>query len=389
MKRIALLVALLAVGLVGCSDDDSTNDNNNNENTGPQEFSAVTFNGGLARGFVAYANDRAQTVADAVAALDVDLICLQEIWQPEHVDMVEAAAADAFPNQIFLDPFPDPNPGPPACPSAVTEVQALHTCVTTHCGTMAPDDLANCLLAQCSPEYGATTGACQTCLAANIGGSIEEVFTSCSGASAAYAYGGAFGIGLLTSASVTTSDSSVMASTFNRRAILYAELEAGALGTLHVFCTHLTAVFSSIPWPHPEGSWAEEQGVQVAAMREYVDTMAGTSGTVILLGDFNTGPSGDGYVSEVVHNYNTLRAGFTNVYLAESDATCTFCDLNPLNGGLDHGESVLIDHILLRGFAGTTEALRILDEPITITVDGTPIETALSDHYGLQVTMYP
>ena len=52
-------------------------------------------------------------------------------------------------------------------------------------------------------------------------------------------------------------------STFNRRAVLHAELDTAALGTVHVFCTHLTAIFSSIPWPKPEGSWQEEQLAQI------------------------------------------------------------------------------------------------------------------------------
>ncbi|MFH2009099.1 MAG: endonuclease/exonuclease/phosphatase family protein [bacterium] len=385
MKRIALLVTLLAAGLVGCSDDD-TNDNNNNT---PQEFSAVTFNGGLARGFVPLADARAQIIADAVAELDVDVICLQEIWQPEHVDMVQAAAADTFPNQIFLEPMPDLNPGDPACSPDATEVQAMETCARDNCGTALPDDLVDCVLGHCLLQFTSLTPECQSCIAANVSGTIDDTFNACAVSSEAYAYGGAFGIGLLTNETVTTSDSSVFASTFNRRAVIHAELETEALGTVHVFCTHLTAVFSSIPWPKPEGSWEAEQLAQVVAIRDYVDTMAGADGVVILMGDFNSGPDGNGYVADVEDNYNALVEGYTSVYPEEPDATCTFCDLNPLNGGIDHDESVLIDHILLRSFTGTYDADRILTEPITITVDGTPIETAYSDHYGVQVTMHP
>jgi peroxiredoxin len=50
---------------------------------------------------------------------------------------------------------------------------------------------------------------------------------------------------------------------------------------------------------------------------------------------------------------------------------------------------VLIDHILYRSFTGTTDASRILDGPLTVTVNDTPVETAYSDHFGVQVTFVP
>ncbi len=171
--------------------------------------------------------------------------------------------------------------------------------------------------------------------------------------------------------------------------MLYAELETEALGTVHVFCTHLTAIFSAIPWPKPEGSWQQEQLTQINGMRDYIDEKAGAGDTIILLGDFNNGPGGSTWVADYEFNYDRLSDGYTNPYIESIGADCTFCDLNPLNGGMDHDESVVIDHILFRNFAGTTEAARILDGPLTITVDGTPIETAYSDHYGVQVTFTP
>jgi len=380
---LVALATVLALG-TGCSDDDA----NNNNNT-PTELTAVTFNGGLARGFVDYADDRAQHVSDAVAALDVDLVCVQEIWQPEHVDMLGTAAQTTLPNQLFLEPLPDDNPGEPACPADATEVQALETCARDNCSAALPDDLADCVLGNCFAEFSAISVECNQCIAANVGGTIDDAFTACTESSQAYAYGGAFGIGILTREAVTTSDSSVFASTFNRRAVLYAELETGALGTVHVFCTHLTAIFSSIPWPKPTGSWQEEQLLQITEMRDYIDEKAGVGGTVIVLGDFNTGPGGSDWVQEYETNFDALADGFTVPFLDSPNAVCTFCDTNPLNGGIDHDTSVLIDHILVRNFAGTTDAMRVLDGPLNITVDGTPVETTYSDHYGVQVAFTP
>ncbi len=393
MQRLTLFAfaASLALGGVllgsGCSDDDNGNNNGNNNNElPPPQLTAVTYNGGLARGFVDWADERAQQVADAVANLEAEVVCVQEFWQPEHVTMLADAAAATLPNQIFLEPMPDENPGDPACSSDATEFQAFESCARNNCGTVPPADLVGCVLGSCSAEFGAITPECSQCIAANVGGTIDDAVNACTTASEAYAYGGSFGIGLLTSETIATSDSSVFASTYNRRAVIHAELQTDALGTVHVFCTHLTAIFSSIPWPKPTGSWQEEQMLQITEMRSYMDSIAGSDSMVILMGDFNTGPAGGDWVAEYADNFNALAEGFTVPFPASPNAACTFCDSNPLNGGIDHGTSVLIDHILYRGFAGTTTAQRVLDEPIQITADGTPLDTAYSDHYGVSVT---
>lgn len=388
-KRILFVLAgVVALG-VGCSDDD---DNGNNNNAPPPDLTAVTYNGGLARGFVDYADERAQDVSDAIAGLDADVVCVQEIWQPEHVDMLAAAAGTTLPNQIFLDPMPEVNPEV-ACPADATEVMALESCARTNCGTVPSEELDNCVLSSCIVEFGGVTPACSACMASNIGGdaTIDTVFDACTQPSQIYAYGGTFGIGILTNETITTSDSSVFASTFNRRAVIHAELETEALGTVHVYCTHLTAIFSTIPWPKPTGSWAEEQLLQITEMRNYIDQTAGTESTVIIMGDFNTGPGpGDGWVADHPANYDALAEGYTVPFVDSPNASCTFCDMNPLNGGIDHDESVLIDHILFRNFTGTTDATRVLDGPLTITTgDGTDVETTYSDHYGVQVTFTP
>jgi len=390
MKRsLFVLAAVVALG-TGCSDDDGDDGNNNNDNVAPPDLTAVTYNGGLARGFVDYADERAQDVSDVIAGLDVDVVCVQEIWQPEHVDMLAAAAQTTLPNQIFLDPMPEVNPEV-ACSADATEVQALEACARTNCDTVPSEELDNCVLTACIVEFGMVTPACSACMASNIGedATIDSIFDACTQPSQVYAYGGAFGIGILTRESITTSDSSVFASTFNRRAVIHAEMETEALGTVHVFCTHLTAIFSSIPWPKPTGSWQEEQLLQITEMRDYIDEKAGTEGTVILMGDFNTGPGGSGWVAEYETNYNALAEGFSSAFVDSPGAACTYCDLNPLNGGVDHDASVLIDHILYRNFTGTTDATRILESPLTVTVDGTPVHTAYSDHYGVEATFTP
>lgn len=385
MRKISLFATLiLALGVVGCSDDDDEGGNNNNIQV-PAELQVVTYNAGLARGFVDYADQRAPLTSQAVASLGADVVCVQEYWPPEYVAMLSADATDSLPNQIFLEDMPDTDVSEPACDAS--DLSPLKECVEANCSDVIPDEMVTCVLGRCYSEFTAQSDECQTCLGANVGGDILEVFEICTGGSATYAYGGAFGIGILTNQTMVDHDHVVLDSTLNRRAVLHAELQTEGFGTVHVFCTHLTAVFTNVPYPREGGSWAEEQAVQIQRMREWIDEKAGAASQVVLLGDFNCGPGGTGYVAEVEDNYNLLADGFTNIYPGMESPQCTFCDLNPLNGGLDHGESVLIDHVLIRGLAVNATAELILDQDVQVTPDATPITTKLSDHYGVAATL--
>ncbi|MDH4171317.1 MAG: hypothetical protein OEW42_17180, partial [Acidimicrobiia bacterium] len=106
---------------------------------------------------------------------------------------------------------------------------------------------------------------------------------------------------------------------------------------------------------------------------------------VVLLGDFNTGPAGERYEAEVAANYELLPAAMlTNTYVEADDARCTFCGDNPL---VDGDAAVVIDHVFTRGLDAGQEARRILDQPLAIDVDGEETAAALSDHYGLLLTL--
>ena len=72
------------------------------------------------------------------------------------------------------------------------------------------------------------------------------------------------------------------------------------------------------------------------------------------------------------------------------DPACTFCGANPLGSGDDNDDRV-IDHVMLKGFAGEATPSRILDQTVSgVESCGAPIDpAALSDHYGVQVTVQP
>lgn len=373
----------LLVASMGCSDSETES----SAPPPPGRVKAVTYNLGLALGFVDAAVERTPHTIEAVAAVEADVLCVQEVWTAEDVAALQAAAAAALPNQLFPAPQPDSDPGQPACgASEQAALDTLRSCVDDSCADVCTDQLVNCVLGECAAELTAVPGDCQTCLQANVGQPIDDILAACNAGSEAYAYGGAFGIGLLTHLPTTVTEEHVFESTTNRRGVIYAELDT-EFGPVHAFCTHLTAGLSSVEYTGPHGSWLEEQAMQVQELVALIEQKAGADGMVLLMGDLNTGPAGEQYVAEAPDNYDLLvGAGFRNPYVAPADEPCTFCRTNPLvEGASDESGSVVIDHVLVRNAPAQAWAERILDGDLQLTeYCGEPVTLKHSDHYGVR-----
>jgi endonuclease/exonuclease/phosphatase family metal-dependent hydrolase len=150
------------------------------------------------------------------------------------------------------------------------------------------------------------------------------------------------------------------------------------LGELTVACTHL-ATDVGIDYTGDFGSWAGENLAQAEML---IDALP--SGPVILLGDLNSGPAIEPNVeAELPDAYDAfVAAGFDSALIAAGQPACTFCDDNTLIAGEGAGGS-LIDHVFVRDLeVGAVE--RIATEPLAIEVDGAPVTSNLSDHYGLR-----
>lgn len=382
-SELLLMVGVCALASAGCTtvgDDDGAVS---------AQFDAVTYNGGLAIGFVEAAVQRAPETIAQVVALDADVICVQEFWQPNHVTDLKAAAT-TYPNTVFLDPDPGTK-GPPACTeSDDASLDTLQTCLSDNgCDQVCGDQLVDCVLDNCFAEFGQVPTDCRGCLQASIGQELDVILSTCKSESVEFAFGGSFGIGTLSKHPITTQDSKVFDSSTNRRAVIYTEVNHPELGPVHAFCTHLTAVFdeSVIPYPKATGSWAEEQQAQITEMLSYIAEKSG-GGQVVLMGDMNTGPAGDGYIAEVAANYDMFTGdGFLNPYIAAAGHTCTYCGDNPIvSDGADDKESVVIDHVLTKGFVAGGSS-RVIDGTLTVTSCEEELATAYSDHYGVRVSV--
>lgn len=348
----------------------------------PGALRVATFNAGLAHGFVKYATERRTSVVTAIAALDADLVCLQEVWDLEDIQAVIDGTSSVFPHEfhVITDPGTD-GTEPPAC--TAEEAGPLKTCVEDNC--TGSNDLANCALGNCGAEFGATSPDCQTCMAANIGkNDIGAIFTACAEGSSKFSYEGRNGVLLLSRLPLQDTDHTVMDSTLVRRAVLYASVAADT-GDAHVFCTHLTADLNDVPYQGEYTSWVKEQEHQVDQMSAWITTKAAT-GPILLLGDMNAGPSIPPDIdAESPTVYDKLvAAGFESPYLLNEPAVCTWCGANDLVDAASTNR--IIDHVMLSGWGTpTTTAKRIMDQPVTIDVEGTPTTTNLSDHFGVEV----
>lgn len=368
MRRIVPLIVLLGCG-------------------SPEPVAVSSYNAGLAKSFVRGAEERTGPTAGATGGIEADVVCLQEVWAPEAVDAVKAASAGSFPDNYFMDPQPPPMDGAVSCEDGA--IDALITCANTQCAGLCSDDLVDCVFAQCPGDFLTLPKRCQECVMAEVGDEPDAIQATCEANPPDYAYDNSFGIGLLSRYPITSTEETVFESTTNRRGLIHAVLD-GPNGAIDAYCTHLSAVFSSIPYPKDEGSWIEEQAAQIDEMIGIVQADS-TADTVYVIGDMNTGPAVGEVAAEVPGNYQKfVDAGWADPYAEQADPPCTFCGSNPLVGSDDRGDDVIIDHVFrVSAFEGTASSARILDAEIETESCGEPITAAYSDHYGITVTFTP
>lgn len=350
---------------------------------GEPTLTAVTFNAGHAVGFVRGASTRAPVVGAALAELEADVVCLQEVWRPEDVATYEAAVDARFPHRFFPAAQPDPGEGA-ACTEA--QLSSLLGCFRDNCSEVCIDDQASCLLSSCALPFAGLPASCGGCVQANVGRTADEVEQTCTTEATRYAYGGSFGTGILSAWPLASVEETVFDSTTNRRGALHAVVEAPG-GDVDVYCTHLSADLSPIPYTGAAGSWGEENAAQIDALLAWVDASVG-SGRHLLMGDFNAGPELPGIAEELPDSYDLLAASSLRSPYAAQRQPCTYCPDNPLIGG--EGEGRIIDHVFVGGTEAELVAERVLDEPVDVPhCEETLEDAALSDHYGVRVIVSP
>jgi len=368
-------------------------------------FHIGTYNAGLAVGVIPYASQRNPKIAQALSTQPLDLLCVQEFWLDDHWDELVAAAGDRLPNVYRLPAAAPEQEG--LCTD--DEVAPLRQCVSRHCPGLRADALARCTVKSCASTAKRMSQPCVSCIVKNPTSSVEEILAAClptkgspsvaapkpkidrsrHGMEGVLAYGGSYGIGLLTRATILERDSIKFEASLNPRAAIYVRVKTDQISDMHVFCTHLTSVMSNVPYPG-RGSWAEEQSREVDQLLAFIDQKARGPTPTVLVGDLNCGPALGSSIhpSQPALYARLLGAGFVDPYAAQDNAECTFCNDALLNGGTSPTGS-LIDHVLLRSFPGQARGRRMLRENVVVDADGRAVKTSLSDHYGLMLSLVP
>jgi len=390
MKKHFLLFSVLIIMAMlfinACLGDDS-GDGDEQEMT---ETTFATYNTGLALGYVDYAPEREPLIGEALAALEADVICMQEVWTKEQADALIAAAADGYKYSWYeLTLEEDLGPGEPAC--TAEEADPLEACVDEFCADVDAANITTCVLENCGDQFGALSSGCSGCVISNIGKSVDEILTICKegteGSAGKFAYEGHNGLLLLSKYELKNPEFKTFESYLNRRVVLNAEIttEDGLL--VDVFCTHLTANLNDINYAGDYDSWEAEQAMQIDGLLEYIDEQAADNAAVVM-GDMNCGPEKTDVVAELPENFQKFLDGGLTAPYAEDEATiCSWCAENPLTGA-DTVNNV-IDHVMFKGTPEGVlyEAMRLFDSPVDIEVEGDTISSRLSDHYGVQVKM--
>lgn len=393
MHRFALLLLAGALALAACGGDSGGNDASTADVAGDDlgvdglipvtpEFTVVSYNAGLAAGYVDYAPERLPLLGPAIAALEADVVCLQEVWTDTDAAALIDATKAAFPHSYREATTDQGGSAEPAC--TVDELGPLQTCALANCAEVAAENLANCVLGKCGPEFQAVSDACQGCLASQIGKPLIDMVTNCTTTSGGtYAYEGRNGVLLLSRHPLANQEFLQFESYVNARVVLHVRVQGPTVAP-DVFCTHLTADLSAdLEYAGAHGSWGEEQGAQIDEMLTWIDEKATSDNDlVIVAGDLNCGPTvGEAITAEHPENHARFAAAaFRDPYADDAGAICSWCGDNPLVGG---GDSTILDHVLVRGEAAT-DPVRVLDQPVEIQEGA--VQTRLSDHYGVKVT---
>jgi endonuclease/exonuclease/phosphatase family metal-dependent hydrolase len=349
------------------------------------ELSLVSFNAALGVGLAPHAEQRLDAIESSLSSLGADLICLQEVWQPENVERLERALSVTFP---YAHRSVRATVGDGAlCTSS--EAALLSNCLADNCGDVEPEGQPLCAISNCAEAFTQVSMSCQQCIAANQSASnVENLTQICAAAdSGAASYTDQTGLLMLSRLPLEAPSYFAFESSLGDRGLLSARVHTDFMGDVDVHCTHLAATLADVPYTGAYGSWQGERLRQIEQTLERVDEVRAEGRGAILLGDMNCGPETALARSASPDAFSRLvSAGFVDPY-ADLDGRCTFCENNPLNGLVtDPEEGALIDHVLFStGQSPSFGAMRVLDDVIRISVDATPLETARSDHYGVQV----
>ena len=340
----------------------------------------VTFNTGLAHGFVARADQRLPEIAKAIGSMDADVVCLQEVWNEEDAAQIMQSAKKNFPYK-FSSPSKQKKTGDtPSC--GLGDLFGSHgyaRCLVSNCIRKSGDAFTDCAIKSCGEDMlylVKNNRECALALQAQVGKNpliaVLNVLNPFSAADT-FAYHGSNGVLLLSRSPMEGRrvldffDISTLTYRVALKAMVNHEQNQYA-----VYCTHLTANLDHVAtYAGTVTSWQDENKAQATRLLSEAQEEAGP---VIIAGDFNcsiANPSINviGDMEKSCRMF--LEAGFEEG-LAKFHPQCTFCRGNSINS---EGVNSTIDHILVK--KGHTISSQVIFKNEDSKV------LPLSDHFGI------
>lgn len=340
----------------------------------------LTFNAGLAPQLLPNVDARSAAIAKALSSLHANVACLQEVWLDRHYQAIVGRHEFARSIRPPHAPIPEGTCSP-------SESARAFACVRKNCGDVRKASV-DCIAKSCGGAANSISAGCQSCLTADPTRDPADTYRACvtqrtdlqskPSAQPPYVYAGSYGLVLLSQPALLEHDFLAFPSRVVARGALYARLAMPEpMKPLHVFCTHLT----------PDSK--EENRQQLDALVAFIEKKASRGEPVMLLGDLNMGPGGEGVRAKLPEHFHALvRAGFRSPYLGSEAPTCTFCDANPMVSGRGGGGSV-IDHALLRDLDAPVRSSRVLDDSVELQIERRTLTSTYSDHYGVLSSIAP
>lgn len=345
-------------------------------------LSVTTYNAGLANNYVPLTKERTPFIMKELAAFKTDILCLQEVWEKKDRETIVKNLKKDYPYIHLVDLKQKRASKAPTC-----RIKQLFgdgkfvSCSLKECKGVEGDAYTECILNKCG---GALTNLiksdreCATALMSQVDksaiGAVATVLNPLVRAPL-FTYKGSNGLILLSKKKFASTDYLDWSddSTLSRRGALKATLESGE----EVFCTHLSANLTNVPYTGKFGSWEGENKVQAEYLAE--KALMAREGSIIL-GDFNFSPSMPevGVDGDLEENYEIFsRAGLDVSIDYTANPSCTFCEANTLVG---ESKDMILDHVFSSGLT-PVRARRVFENKVQINGQA----HNLSDHYGVEM----
>ena len=381
--------------------------------------------------------ERRAFIADEIASLKTDVLCVTEVARQEDREaIIEAAEKTGFkyvalPQSDRNTPFtdatdssgavPEPDDDPPCAPEPPVEgltdaFDALMECAMDECSSIAGSEDGHvveidCVTKMCFSTILSLMGGgreeqrCLSCLQGGVNdfSSFKDIRTRCtSDVQGGWTFDG-HSYTLLLSRHPLKEESIqtfVLPSTLVRRSVIRATVEFGP--GIDLYCSHLGDTYGSIvvyAGQYGDGqsstkAWANEQLLQANKLCSYVSSESAKRPAIIagMMNASRERKNDDGAVLVLDNAGAPSLAALEQCFVPGTTPgyvpACTECAVNPLSE--DEAPGYWTSHIFLSGLDASvvksTERF-FLTPQVVVAVDGGTDKIPLSTSYGLQSTI--